>query len=481
MRRPNTDPASPPTPVPLVRMEDIRVRFGNVTALDGVNFHVGRGEIVGLIGDNGAGKSTLVNTLTGYHRPYEGRIYLDGKLVSFRSPREAQRAGIEIKYQGSSLIDTMTIANNFFLGREPYRHAAILGRQWRYPRFVDRARMEEILGREMARLKMRGVNFFTDYPSMLSGGQREAITIARALYFGARLLILDEPTNALSEEETSIVLNLVRKARQGGASVVFITHKADEVFQVADRFVVLRNGRNFADVEKGSVDLRQLETLDMYARLSAIKELSSSLAHQMSSPLTVMKLSVEMLKDNFSVTSRKAEYRTITEMLIRKIEALQYMVKNLLDYVRPLKFRKEDVRLGDLITSVLEDVPMKDFPGVTVDVHGVDTGIVFPLDRNLIHAALTNLVLNALQSSPPPATVEIHAAVDSGRLHIDIQDHGKGIDQEARENIFDFFFTTREAGTGLGLPFVHRIVEKHEGSLSIESVPGRGCTVHLEL
>ncbi len=462
-------------------MENICVRYGNVIALDGVNFQIGKKEIVGLIGDNGAGKTTLVNTLTGYCKPYDGRIYLDGHLVSFRSPKEAQRSGIEIKYQGSPLIETMSIAHNFFLGREPYKHAVFFGRELRHPRFIDRKKMDEILRLEMDRLRIRNVDYFDDYPGMLSGGQKEAITIARALYFGVRLLILDEPTTALSEEETSIVLNLVRKAKQNGLSVVFITHKADEVFQVADRFVVLRNGRNFANVEKGSIDLRQLETLDMYARLTAIKELSSSLAHQISTPLTVMKLSVEMLQDSFSVTKRKDEYRKITAMLIRKIEALQYMAKNLLDYVKPLTFRKENVHVGELIASVIEDMPMKDFNDVRIDASGVDQTILYPLDRNLIHAALSNLVLNALQSSPPHASVQVRAVMEKGRLHIEIQDQGKGMDEETRENVFNFFFTTREAGTGLGLPFVHRIVDKHEGSLDIESTPGQGCTVRIEL
>jgi simple sugar transport system ATP-binding protein len=466
---------------PLVRMENICVRYGNVIALDEVNFQIGRKEIVGLVGDNGAGKTTLVNTLTGYCKPYRGRIYLDGHPVSFRSPKEAQSSGIEIKYQGSPLIETMSIAHNFFLGREPYKHAVFFGKKLRHPRFIDRKKMNGILRQEMDRLRIRGVNYFDDYPGMLSGGQKEAIAIARALYFGVRLLILDEPTTALSEEETSIVLNLVRKAKQNGLSVVFITHKADEVFQVADRFVVLRNGRNFANVEKGSIDLRQLETLDMYARLTAIKELSSSLAHQISTPLTVMKLSVEMLQDGFSVTKRKDEYKKITAMLIRKIEALQYMAKNLLDYVKPLMFKKEIVHVGELIASVMEDMPMKDFDDVKIDASGVDRTVLYPLDRNLIHAALSNLVLNALQSSPPHASVKISTALDKGRLHIEIQDQGKGMDEETRENVFNFFFTTKEAGTGLGLPFVHRIVDKHEGSLDIESTPGQGCTVRIEL
>ena len=230
------------SPPPLVRMENICVRFGNVVALDGVDFQISRNEIVGLIGDNGAGKTTLVNTLTGSCRPFEGRIFLDGQPVSFRSPKEAQDCGIEIKYQGSSLIETMSIANNFFLGREPCKHVSLFGKELRYPRYVDRRKMNEILVQEMDRLRIRGVSNFDDYPGKLSGGQKEAITVARALYFGVRLLILDEPTTALSEEETSIVLNLVRKAKANGLSVVFITHKADEVFQVADRFVVLRNG-----------------------------------------------------------------------------------------------------------------------------------------------------------------------------------------------------------------------------------------------
>lgn len=466
---------------PLVRMEGITVRFGNVVALDGVSFEIGRHEVVGLLGDNGAGKTTLVSTLLGLCSREAGTIHFDGKEVDFQSPKEARCSGIETKFQGSSLIETMSLARNFFLGKEPKRALKILGLRVPFVTVLDKERMVRTLSAQCRELDIPATDLLRQSPAILSGGQRDAFEISRALYFGAQLLILDEPTNALSEEEIAVVLNLIRKAKRNGISVVFITHKADEVFQVADRFVVLRKGKVFANIERSSLDLNQLQTLNMHTRLTAMRELASTMAHQVSSPLTVMKLSVEMLKDNFTVTEKRVEYAKITDMLARKIEAIQYMVKSMLDYVRPLSFRREFVSVADVIESAMEDLPLKNFASIQIDTTGVDSAVEYRLDKAMMRQAIGNLLLNALQSSPPAGTVHIRAVGYHEKLRIEIEDHGKGMKRETLENAINFFFTTKASGTGLGLPFVRRIVEKHGGVLTIESESKAGCLVRIEM
>ncbi len=285
----------------------------------------------------------------------------------------------------------------------------------------------------------------------------------------------------MSEEDVCHVLDLVRAAKQDGLSVLFITHKANEVFQVADRFVVLRNGRNFANIQKGSLELEQLEALTMYSKLTAMRELSGSLAHQINTPLTVMKVSVEMLKDDFTVTDRAEDYAKITTMLLRKIDSLQYIVKSLLDYVRPLAVRMETIHVSALVASAVDDLPLRNFPGVRVDTRGVDGSIFFSLDANLMKEALYNVLVNALESSPAGASVEVSAGLHDERLCIEVQDHGPGMDEETRKQAFQYFFTTKESGTGLGLPMVQRIVERHGGSLVLDSAPGEGCRFRMLL
>jgi simple sugar transport system ATP-binding protein len=455
----------------ILEMSGISVRFGNVVALSDVDFHVGRNEVVGLLGDNGAGKSTLVKTLVGLYRPQEGTISFDGRAARFSSPKEARAAGIEIKYQESTLVESMSLARNFFLGRE--RGPGRFG--------IDGAAMRATVAGELDKIGIDGDGMVDRPPSVLSGGERQAVLIARAMYFGAKLLILDEPTIALSDEDVGMVLALVRLAKQRGLSVVFITHKANEVFQVADRFVVLRNGRNFANIEKGSLELSQLESLSMYSRLNVMRELSGSMAHQINTPLTVMKVSVEMLRDDFRVEAKEEEYRKITGMLLRKIEAMQYMVRNLLDYVRPLAVLKQTVVVADLVAQAVEELPSGGFPGISIDTSGVDPSIEYSLDATLVKEALSNVLVNALESSAAGAAVEIDARLHEGRLRIEVRDHGPGMDEETRKSVFQFFFTTKESGTGLGLPMVQRIIERHGGTLMIESAPGKGCTLRMDL
>ena len=217
----------------LIRMEAIRKQYGNVVALDGVDFHVAEREIVGLLGDNGAGKSTLIKVLSGAVPITSGTIHLRGKPVEIRSTTDAIACGIETIYQDSSLVPQLSIARNLFLGREPTKGP--FGT-------LDLAAMNAA-----ANGLLRRVGIEKDIPpdtpiTSLSGGERQAVAIARAMHFANDLIILDEPTNNLGVAETQGVLNFVRSARASGHSCIFIAHNIHHVFQVVDRIVVLRGG-----------------------------------------------------------------------------------------------------------------------------------------------------------------------------------------------------------------------------------------------
>ena len=224
----------------LIRMEHISKSFGRVQALDDVTLVVRQREIVGLLGDNGAGKSTLIKILSGAIPATGGSVYVRGRKVNFRSTADAMAQGIETIYQDSALVTQLSIARNLFLGREPLKR----------PRFLNR--MDQDAMNAVARELLKRVGISKDIPpstpiGSLSGGERQAVAIARAMHFDSDLIILDEPTNNLGVAETQGVLRFVRNARASGHSCIFIAHNIYHVFQVVDRIVVMRHGRIVAD------------------------------------------------------------------------------------------------------------------------------------------------------------------------------------------------------------------------------------------
>ncbi len=225
---------------PLVRMEHINKFFGRVQALNDVSLTVNKSEIVGLLGDNGAGKSTLIKILSGALTATSGDIFIHGKKVAIRNTSDAIAQGIETIYQDSALVTQLSIARNLFLGREPIKGPRFLNR-------MDHDKMNEVAG---TLLKQVGIskNIPPNTPiSGLSGGERQAVAIARAMHFESDLIILDEPTNNLGVEETRGVLNFVRNARDSGHSCILIAHNIHHVFQVVDRIVIMRRGKKVAD------------------------------------------------------------------------------------------------------------------------------------------------------------------------------------------------------------------------------------------
>jgi D-xylose transport system ATP-binding protein len=228
---------------PLLEVRGIAKRFGRVQALNGVDFHVDAASVVALLGDNGAGKSTLVKTIAGVHPPDAGEIWFDGRRVSIPSPRAASELGIETVYQDLALCDNLNVVQNLFLGRERRApNVPVLDR------FLDRRRMRREAEEVVARLGTR-LPSLSNQIGALSGGQRQAVAVARAVIWGSRLVMLDEPTAALGVQQTANVHKLIERLREKGIGVVLITHNLVDAFALADRFVVLRQGRKIAEMD----------------------------------------------------------------------------------------------------------------------------------------------------------------------------------------------------------------------------------------
>jgi len=238
---------------PLVEVTDLAKHFGKVIALSGVSITVNAGEVLCLLGDNGAGKSTLIKTLSGVHKPTRGEIRIDGKLVDFESPRDAQKMGIATVYQDLAMIPLTSITRNFFMGREPVR-------RWGPLQVIKFKFANEVTRREMTKI---GIDIRDPEQAVgtLSGGERQTVAIARAVYFGAKILILDEPTSALGVRQTSTVLKYTHAIKQKGLGVIFITHNVRHAYAVGDRYTVLNRGTTLGTYAKGEISIDELQTL----------------------------------------------------------------------------------------------------------------------------------------------------------------------------------------------------------------------------
>ncbi|HEX3757231.1 MAG TPA: ATP-binding cassette domain-containing protein [Kofleriaceae bacterium] len=240
----------------LLELDRVSKFFGTVTALSDVSLRLGRGEVHCLLGDNGAGKSTLIKILAGVHPPSRGTYRVDGVPVAFDSPRDALDRGIATVYQDLALVPLMSVYRNFFLGREPTRV------RWGVFRVFDRR-----LAARLATERLADMGIAVRDPEQpvgtLSGGERQCLAIARAIHFGARVLILDEPTAALGVKQSANVLRIIARARDKGISVIFITHNVHHAYPIGDRFTLLNRGRSMGSFAKSEIS--RDEVLDMMA------------------------------------------------------------------------------------------------------------------------------------------------------------------------------------------------------------------------
>ena len=234
---------------PVIEVHNLKKNFGPVIALAGVSMHVNAGEVLCLLGDNGAGKSTLIKTVSGVHKPNSGEIRVNGKVVKFKSPRDALDRGIATLHQTLALIPLMSIMRNFFMGREPLKY-----------RFghIDLNKANKIVREELLNIGI-DVRDPSESVGKLSGGERQCVAIARAVYFGAKVLILDEPTSALGVHQTATVLRYIRQVRSKGLSVILITHNVNHALSVGDRFTVLNRGKSIGTWDRNNITQPELE------------------------------------------------------------------------------------------------------------------------------------------------------------------------------------------------------------------------------
>ncbi|GGB33581.1 sugar ABC transporter ATP-binding protein [Roseibium aquae] len=252
---------------PLIELVDIEKHFGPVIALNGVSVSVKEGECHCLLGDNGAGKSTFIKTMSGVHKPTRGTIRVQGAEVTFNSPRDAMEAGIATVYQDLAMIPLMSVTRNFWMGREPEKRFGPF-------KMFDFHTANKVTLSEMAKM---GIHLRSPDQAVgtLSGGERQTVAIARAVYFGAKVLILDEPTSALGVRQTSNVLATIDKVRKKGIGVVFITHNVRHAMAVGDRFTVLNRGKTLGTAARGEIKAEELQ--DMMAGGQELAALEGSL------------------------------------------------------------------------------------------------------------------------------------------------------------------------------------------------------------
>jgi simple sugar transport system ATP-binding protein len=239
---------------PILTVRNATKHFGGVQALAGVSLDVHPGEVVALAGDNGAGKSTLIKAVSGVFQLDNGEIELDQRRVSFSSPQEARDNGIETIYQDLALADNLSIGANIFLGREPMK------KLFGFLPVIDRAKMSEAAKRTMETLEFHVTRL--DAPvAAFSGGQRQAVAIGRAIFWNARLVIMDEPTAALGVPEQRKVISLIQSLKSAGKGIIFISHNLRDIFEVADRIVVFRRGENAGERNPGETSADEIVRL----------------------------------------------------------------------------------------------------------------------------------------------------------------------------------------------------------------------------
>lgn len=260
--------------VPAIELQGVSKRFGSVIALKNISMKVYPGEVHCLLGDNGAGKSTLIKILSGVYRPTEGKILVEGGEVQFKSPRDATEYGVATVFHDLGLIPLMSVARNFFLGREPVKGV------------FPFQRLDKELANKVTRKAMADVGIQIRDPSQavgtLSGGERQSVAIARAIHFGARVLILDEPTSALGVHQAAMVLKFIIEARLRGLAVIVITHNIWHAYPVADTLTLLNRGANQGTYRKSDISRHEVLSImsggeDMVAIEQSIEELLASI------------------------------------------------------------------------------------------------------------------------------------------------------------------------------------------------------------
>lgn len=454
---------------PIISTKNLSVEFSNIHAISSLDFEVFPGEVLGLLGDNGAGKTTLVETIMGLQSRYSGDIFYLGKKIEHPSVIELRKAGIEIAYQKSALNACQRVWENFFIGREITKGCGPI-------RFLDKKMMRRETN-DFLRKQGVEIPFSVVTPvGKLSGGQRRILSILRAYYFTENLLILDEPTAALSEHEVEIVLNLVKKAKSKGIAVIFITHKEHEVFEIADRFFILNQGNKYMVIKRKFTLLSRVNSLLISSRVLAVKDIAAEIVHQFSEPLKDMRSKAKQLKYDYKVINDSELFQELIDTLRSEIQSLSSIIYHLSNLSEEPQLSRSNTSIGKVIDSVIFEIPHTLRAEVDFDIR-VENELRCNIDRDILKQVLLNLIINAIEASERKGIITISAnwrEANTGDLVIKVKDRGRGMDTRTQQEIFNPFFTTKASNSGLGLSIVYKLLEIEDGTIEVNSTPGKG-------
>ena len=475
---------------PALYAEDIHKRFAGIDALQGVTLSLRRGEVHTLLGVDGAGKSTLVKILAGVTVPDAGRLYIDDLPVSITTPRVASALGISAMHQEVRLVPSLSVASNILLDYAPVRRLLFLP-------FIDWRRL-----RASARQAMDLLEFDIDLEAGaedLTLEQQQMVKLVKALCTRPRVLLLDEPTYAMEETNTSHLFRAIRTLARNGTSVLYVSSRLDEIPRVADRVSVLKGGKIISTMQADEANLRAVvemlvaETSQAMALREADRlrrEFVSLVSHELRTPLATIRGYAETV---MSRTWSEEVQQECLSSIAAGCERLTELVDNLLDVSNmekgTLRIEKDQVLLSDLARRVV-NVNRRRNAG---DAHVV---VRFPSDFPLVSAdprrieqVLNNLLDNALKYSLQGGTVTIAGRIEPAgdMVVVSVEDQGMGIPTEHLDRVFERFYrvpipeTAGIEGSGLGLAICKGIIERHGGQISVRSNLGRGSVFSFSL
>lgn len=454
--------------------ENITVKYNRLHALSDFSFKIKPGEIVGILGDNGAGKTSFVHALLGLSKNTTGNFFFAGHKINVMTPEKAMKMGIEVVFQDSRLFEELNIVENIFMGREIDKPPSFL-------RIQDEKLMEKQVQESLHQFGITDERMFSVPIKYLPGGIQQIIAFMRAYLFCSSLFILDEPIKGLDEKSIEIVLRLIRQISNRGVAVIFITHKAHEVFNVADRFVILKNGRKYQELHRNDTNLKDLERFLVYSRLNLVKELTASVSHQLRNPISIIRLFTEMLKENFTVSSDQEQYNDVIGMIINEADKMDQVISNLIEYSHEPEINKEERKISPVIEDVLSRFKMNSKKEIVYSIQeGLDV-ISYNFDEHIIRQILENILSNADDATKEDEKIYVSLESINEKIQIKIRDEGIGIPKSELTRIYNPYFTKKVSGTGIGLTIVERMINEHGGTISIDSEENVGTTVFLRI
>lgn len=440
----------------VVNMQDVSVRFGNIRALSGIDLCIRSGEIVGLLGDNGAGKTTIVQSLTGLCPIDGGRIYLNGTYYPKITTRIARNEGIAAVHQDISSTNHLNVAENFFLGRELRIRKGLP--------FLTRKKMGSITTDFIRSL---GFSFEKSSRTLLSGltkGERQVLEIARAFYFYRSLLILDEAASSLAKKDKQRLKELIGRVKDRGGSVLFVTHKVQDIYECADRFVILYGGRNIIKVRKEDAGERDLEKMLISSHLSTVKEMAGGIAHQIRNPLAIMKVSAQVLKDELETGD--PGYGRQVEKILYQIDMIDLYVNNFFHFTHDHSPYYREYRIGKIIEEAVRKIPGHKLERVDLQLNLSNADRVYPLVRSNVIQILINVLLYAIDMSEEGTEVKLSAAVQK-ELNIEVSYRSRGANDEFPSGFFYPVDFQNKSEGNLGVTLFHHTFRQQHCSIEV--------------